>query len=271
MPDGETAAFESPDYERGGLSELSCLSRSCDKPVFGIKRPSYFASIKVAERIRKHAPNVILFAVLRNPIERAVSAYFHNVKYGFVPPLPIEMGLKKILFDEQFRKRYKRAEEIIRFGQYAEHLSFYHDFRNSGQLRLFLHEDVALDPLACIRSAYSCLEVNADFVPTKINDRPQSVTYSLPRLRFYAFFNLVRFTYNSDRTRLVVRETSGPIAKLLRITDIIDTKFLARIFRNTKPKLSIELTTALSKFYSVDAQAVRHACGRDLPSWPKGS
>jgi hypothetical protein len=269
MPEDETPAFESPDYEENGINELVALSKVCDRSKFGIKRPSYFASAEVAGRIRKHIPGAQLFAVLRNPVDRAVSAYFHNVKYGFIPPLPIERGLKKILSDESFRSRYKRAEEIIRFGHYAEHLSFYESFVEAGRLQLFLHEDVIGNPLACIQSAYARLGVRSDFIPTNLDGRPQSVTYSLARLRFISFFNPLRFRYNSDKTRLSVRYTDAKLTKILRGVDVVDRQILARIFGNRKPSLSADLRASLSSIYSLDAQSVRRALGRNLPDWPR--
>lgn len=96
MPYGETPFFESPDYERNNIRDLEKIFVDRDEKCIGIKRPTYIGKPEVPERILAHLPNAKLIAVLRNPIDRAISAYFHNINYGFIPAIDVETGSKSL-------------------------------------------------------------------------------------------------------------------------------------------------------------------------------
>ena len=94
MPPGETPFFESPDYENSDISRLESLFNNRSESKLGIKRPSYIGKPEVPKRIEYHLPDAKLIAVLRNPIDRAVSAYFHYINNGFIPCINLEKGAR---------------------------------------------------------------------------------------------------------------------------------------------------------------------------------
>lgn len=51
------------------------------KIITGEASPGYFCN-SIQEKVKSTFPNVKLIAILRNPVDRAVSHYHHNVKYG---------------------------------------------------------------------------------------------------------------------------------------------------------------------------------------------
>lgn len=121
MAEGETPFFETPDYEQSDISELEMTFQGRGEKCLGIKRPNYIGKPEVPARIRRHLPSAKLIAVLRNPIDRAVLAYFHNIYYGFLPPLDVEIGMRRIISDPSFVAKYKRSPEVIEFGYYYKH------------------------------------------------------------------------------------------------------------------------------------------------------
>ena len=103
LPRGETTFFEDPTYEASRLSDLERMFSRRRERVLGMKRPSYLSRPEVPGRIRRDLPNVKLIAVLREPISRAVSAYFHMVGGGYLPLL--ELNEEHGAFDDQFAIR----------------------------------------------------------------------------------------------------------------------------------------------------------------------
>jgi Sulfotransferase domain len=157
MPEDEIAYFEDPDYHETPLSQFQALF-GCASPgqVIGIKRPSYLALPESAARMRRLIPGAKLIAVLRNPLDRAVSAYFHNIRYGVLPCVPVARGLCNLI-EGKWEKSYPRSAEVIEFGYYARHLSVYLDLFPRSQLLVLLHEEIEADPDTQIRRALGFL------------------------------------------------------------------------------------------------------------------
>ena len=64
---------------------------NCKKPRYqtGEASPYYFFHPLVPERVHRHFPQVKLIVLLRNPVDRAISHYYHEVRLGF-EKLPLE-------------------------------------------------------------------------------------------------------------------------------------------------------------------------------------
>jgi len=129
LPHGETPFFESPDYEQSDIRELQRIFEKRSEKCLGIKRPNYIGKPEVPKRIASHLQNAKLIAVLRNPIDRAISAYYHNIKFEFIPPIDIEIGMRKLIWEPSFSAKYKRSPEIIELGFYCKYLSKYDQFK----------------------------------------------------------------------------------------------------------------------------------------------
>jgi len=127
IPKAEIPFFETPDFEQHSLAALERLFDGRREKRLGIKRPTYIGRPEVPGRITKHLPNAKLIAILRNPIHRAISAYYHNINYGFIPVVDVEEGMRNIL-NSVYDYKYKRAREIIEFGFYSKYLKMYGHF-----------------------------------------------------------------------------------------------------------------------------------------------
>jgi len=98
LPSGELAAFEDPDYasfDAEAFDEHFAAGRNVN--AIGLKRPNYLHQADVPTRLYRHLPHAKLIVVLRDPIHRAISAYFHQVRHGFAPAKEINTGLLAIL------------------------------------------------------------------------------------------------------------------------------------------------------------------------------
>src|SRR5262245_22488050 len=123
MP-GECVAFEDPEYEKYRLGQLDEVRGRAGRRLAGVKRPTYLPSSVVAGRIAAHCPRAKLIAALRDPIARAISAYFHYMTFGSLPIAPIETGMQRII-EGEYTQRFPRAPEVIEYGKYHTHLMNY--------------------------------------------------------------------------------------------------------------------------------------------------
>lgn len=173
LPDGETPYFEDPDYCQTPRTEFNSIFAGRTESKMGIKRPNYIGKPEVPPRIHADFPNIKLVATLRNPITRAVAAYFHQIKYGTLPPLPLEEGLNRILDgDELLLKRFPRAAEVLEFGLYHKYLCMYQPYLRDHRLLIILHDDILADSLTEVKRLYRFLEVSDDFIPPDLDRRP---------------------------------------------------------------------------------------------------
>jgi hypothetical protein len=267
MPHGETPFFESPDYEHSHIGQLEKMFQGRGERCIGIKRPNYIGKPEVPARIRKHLPNAKLIAVLRNPVDRAVSAYFHSINYGFLPPLDVEVGMRRLISDPSFSSEHKRSLEIIEFGYYYRYLSKYDHYIKNGQMLILLHEDITSKPLESVQRVYDFLSVPGDFVPDSLDSRPQKVLYNLTRLKLLSCRNRFMYRYSNDRTRLYAKEMTFVDKVLTWVITTLDRKVLSMYLPNNKPTIGIELRNLLYNLYASDIEALADLINRDISAW----
>ncbi len=68
--------------------------KGIQRVITGEATPSYLIDPHVPQRISEMLPGIKLIVLLRNPIERALSHYHHNIFFG-IEKLPFEQAIKK--------------------------------------------------------------------------------------------------------------------------------------------------------------------------------
>ena len=267
MPLNEITYFEDPDFQQIKLEEFERLFSDVNgEKAIGIKRPNYLAKPEVPARIKEMIPEAKLIAVLRNPVQRAVSAYFHYVNNGFIPPAPLEKSMTRLL-DGEYKKSYPKSEEILEYGLYHKHLERYLSFFDRERILVLFQDEIAKDNLAQLQETYRFLGIDDSYVPRQLNDRPQAVVYSIPRLKILRLRNERLYDYNSDRTRLYIREQSRLDKAVCQTIDRLDRFVLSRVFGNEKPALSEELRRRLHAFYEEDVSGLEELLSVNLERW----
>lgn len=276
MPPGEVRFFEDPEYSPDALHKLENLFRGvpADKTL-GIKRPGYLSRSECAERIHRHIPHARLIAVLRNPIDRAVSAYFHLIKCGFLPVRSVEDGLARIV-EGEYQRRYAKSAEIIDFGFYHRHLVRYLNYFDRRQMLILPFESIRADPLDAVRQAYRFVGVDDGYVPGQLKSNrrpnPNPGVYSLARLRVLGLRNRFMYTYNRERTRRYSKRRPTPVDRAMnRLIESTDRLALARLFGNARPQVSDSLRRRLFELYAEDVHRLEELLGYSLDNWKPGS
>lgn len=267
MPKGEVRFFEDPDYCDSVPSAIEDIVRQGHGRKVGIKRPDYLARPEVPGRIRKHSPDARLIAVLRNPVDRAISAYFHQMKLGFLPVLPLNEGLQLILNGGAAQSHPKSAE-IIEYGFYAKHVERYLQVFPREQLLVVLDLDIRAGSRHALDDVFRHIGVTPLDHPVREKVSNPGV-YSLFRLSFINLRNRIVFRYDDTRTRLYRRSGFwGPLCNALIIG--FDRFLLARICSNRRPLLSPEIHRKLMELYLPDILQLETLLKRDLSVWVEG-
>lgn len=263
---GEVPFFESPDYEQSQLSDLSSLFRDRSEQVLGIKRPSYIGRAEAAARIAAHLPEARLVAVLRNPMERAVAHYYHNVRFGLLPALSLNKGLSRILDGGSFLERYPGSKEILECGLYGKYLDLYLEHFPRENILILKHEDLIREPQANINKTLNCLDLPTLEKMSYSNRRPQQVVYSMSRVKVLRLANPFLFTYNSIGSRLQLRSSTPARSAVVRSIGKID-HFLRKLPLREDRLPSKHLCDRLAVYYRADIRRLSSVIGSDLDHW----
>jgi hypothetical protein len=125
-------------YQDGaGLNAyLENFAEAKPNQIKGEKSPSYLVSKEAPERIHKHFPEVKIIAILRNPIDRAYSAYWHGRRVGAIET--------STTFGEAVRNykvnQGKPYGDLVSAGFYSEQIARYLNFFPLKQLHVISFE-----------------------------------------------------------------------------------------------------------------------------------
>jgi hypothetical protein len=168
-----------------------------DRPAkaIGESTPQYLFHPEVPPRILDVLPDVRLLAILRDPVDRAYSHYWHNrtrgqEALGFEDALEAEEGrLAGASPTEQARWSYAAR------GMYAEQLRHLFAVFDRARVHVLLFDDLVADPDATLSSVYRFLEVDQSFRP--------------PPVRRNAYFE-----FRSQRLRPTIRRLPIPLRRV---------------------------------------------------------
>jgi len=169
-PENELMFFDHAKKYRGGVDSYREMFEGWDgQEVIGEATPGYMMwrlqPNKIAERIDTSLPDVRLIAVLRNPVDRAYSAFVHHMRRGridqsadFMRTLTIPAAATQRL-------------GLLEGGWYASSLAPYVE-RFGDRLQVTLNEELTSDPAAAYRKSLIHIGgVDHEFVPDEIATR----------------------------------------------------------------------------------------------------
>jgi len=134
---------------------------SADK-ICGEKSTNYLENSIVAERIKKHIPDIKLIFILRNPVDRAYSNYLWSKKNGYEQCSFARALVLEAERDSQLphQLKYARPHAYFSRGLYAEMLQSYLRLFPKDNVLILRFEMISNDPQSLAQSLHNFLGVS---------------------------------------------------------------------------------------------------------------
>jgi hypothetical protein len=266
-PRGETPFFEDPHYGSGDPAALARLFQGSRAPARVIKRPDYLADPAVPERIHAAIPDARLIAVLRDPVERAISAYLHFTARGLLPLVGVDRGMRRIL-DGRYDGRYPAARDVLEYGFYGRHLQRYAAVFPEEQMLVLTYDELRRRPEDTVAQVFGFVGVDDAFAPPALGASANPTVHALPRMAAYRV--RTRLVADIDRRRAKVhRRPRVPTINRWVTTAVMgfDARVLARVEGGRRPEPAGDVRDRLRRLYREDTEALARGLGLDLSSW----
>lgn len=223
---------------------------SGDARAVGEGSVSYLYYPRAPRNIRRRVPEARLVCILRNPADRAYSA-FRFTRARMHEPLP------------DFREALAREEERIeagwhhiwhyrRMGRYHEQLRRFYRVFDEERTRIYRFEDFVRDPSPVLRDCFEFLKVDPDFRPRR---RPVTVPSGEPRLEALQRYLLEAAPVKRMVKRIVPGELRRWLSRRIRKANL------------RKPPMDPEIRRELLDDYREGIHALSYLTGRDFTGW----
>lgn len=205
-----------------------------------------------AARLKSAFPELRVFAVLRNPVDRAFSQYnMERYKTG-----KEKRTLSEIIHEEP-------DNEIIRRGLYAEQLKPYIDEFEPKNIRVYIFEDMVSDPVSFFDDLFDFLDVDRDFSPPA-----QQKRMNPSRKTKYVFI---------PRTVRLARQTLEGLGLrgAIRLLNSLGAGRWIRQFNNRYNQVIVDFQLTenerheLQSLFVHDIERLERLIDRDLSCWKK--
>lgn len=222
-----------------------------DEKAIGETSPLYLYSPKAPERIRHYIPNVKLIVILRNPVERAFSAYVYLLGEGRESFKDFAQALSQE--EKRINANWEWIWHYQNLGFYYTQLQRYFDIFDRNQIRVYLFEELNNNPVGLLQDIFQFIAVDDRFVPnTSMKAKVSRVTKNRFLQNFLEKPNLIK-----DILRLVIPAN-------------IRKPMAAKTYRKNisePPKLSPEIRKQLIQVYWEDILQLQDLIQLDLSKW----
>lgn len=216
--------------------------------VIGEASTWYFALPGMAQKIHAYSPGAKIIVMLRNPVERAYSAWCHARGDQLEPcaDFAAALALEEQRGEVEFLLRYRHM------GMYSEALAHFQRVFPAAQLLVLFHDDMRADGLAVWRQVCHFLDIDASRLPSFSH---RYNTTGQPRNR------LLHKVLRSHNLKRLAR------GALPHAVAIGTKQRLDRINLRKHPAMDATSRDALREHFRPDIERLSLLTRRDLRSW----
>jgi len=207
--------------------------------------PSYLIHPDAPSRAAQYNPDMQVFVVLRDPVDRAFSNHLHEARKGHVSGanLTFEAALdNNPLYRDQ--------------GRYAHHLAAWLDVFPASQITVLFQEDIHADRRAAANQVTAALGLPdiEDFLDLRANE---SVRYRNAAVG-EALWKAGNFARKKGMGRVAEVAKSLPVVRQMRQANRTQMRSLVAPMQD-------DTTQDLTEFYRQDVEALEALLGRSVP------
>jgi hypothetical protein len=200
-------------------------------------------------KIRAILGDIEIVIILRNPVDRAYSAYMHLIRDDREYQ-SFEDGLKEEA--QRIANNWCSLWHYTSIGFYYNQVKAY--LENFSQVKIFLFDELKESPLALLKALYNFLDVDSSFIPNDLGVRYE-VT-GIPKYRL--IYNILRKPnplksaiklFISEEKRMNIREK------------------IMRFFVTKRPEMRLETRKHLIEVFKEDVLALQDSINKDLTHW----
>lgn len=225
--------------------------RASGQQVVGELCEEYLSSPAAIARMREYCPDMRLICCLRNPYERAISAWQFYGRNGCDQPTLVAQAA--------------RNPEVFYYGYYATQLETVRSLFPDRQILIFLFEEIASDPLGVARRLYDFIGADPAFMPRSLHRRVN--VNGRPRWRLLARIVHKTHVHSWGPSRLA----SNLAGYMKRIRPL--RRAVRAVLYDESPRPSnwrryfSEFPAEVVARYEQEISALERILGRDLSHW----
>ena len=229
---------------------LEYFSKHKKKKIVGESSAEYLYYFNTAQNIYRFNPHMKIIIVLRNPINRAFSAYSDlKLKLPNIGSFSQELALE----NERISKSYHYKWHFKAVGMYYQQVKAYLEQFPRGQIKIILFEDFITDTSAVMKEVCEFLGIN----------------YS-----FYRGYNFEKHNFSGIPKNKVLSDwvnRRNPIKNLFKklIPNSMRKKIKRRVNKVNlaKENMDAEIQIKLQQFYKNDIEQLEDIIKIDLSQW----
>ena len=254
--EGETADFRGPGdgMARHAITNiagyLELFRDVSTERAIGEASTSYLYDSKAPARIRHHARDMKLVAILRNPVDRAYSNFLYMTRRQLEHLSDFAGALREE--ETRIRGHWSPSWHYKQRGFYCSQLQRYFRLFEPSQVKVWLYEDLNANPVGLVQSICQFLGVDDLFAPNVSTNHNVS---GLPKSEIL---------HRSLRNLKPIKALVKPLLPAILRESI--SKNLRNLY-GVKPTLPREVRQQLTAEYREDILKLQDLIQRDLSGW----
>jgi hypothetical protein len=207
---------------------------------------------KAAERINYYLPEVKLITILRNPVERAYSAFVFQKRDGLEPNLEFAQALQEEAW--RMKNNWVPIYYYQDMGFYYHQVKRYFDLFPQEQIKIYLHDDFVANPSRVLQDVFQFLEIDDTFT---VDTSTKHNVSGIPKNKALHEF---------------LRAENHPIKNILK--PLIPKNFRRDVMLNLHnnnlekaPPLAPDIRKELTELYREDILKLQDLIQQDLSKW----
>lgn len=242
-----------PGYQFRGVSEKEyheLFSKVKKEKAIGEASTNYIYCPEACKQIKKLIPDVKLIAMLRNPADRAYSAYMHISRDKYEPVTDFASALReeknRILACWEPLWHYKNG------GFYYKQLKNYYDLFDRNNIRVYIFEEFIQNPILVVKDIFKFLDVEESFIP---NISMKYNVTGIPKSKFLEGIILKKYLLKKILKLLIPRKNR------------IYLRSLVKLMNTKKSPCPPDIRKQLLEEFQEDILQLEDLIQRDLSLW----